>query len=392
VGRVRLIAIVMVLSMVPAVSFSMPVARGIVYEKYREEFSNGPSDIHVLRVDPNLTDVDVIQARIGPPKRNVLVKIIDTIFFFLRPQPEYTEAFGVRSTSQLVEEGRAVAGVNGTYFASDAAPLGLLAMEREIVSYPLHDRPALLIGKNEVYVGHFFVIGKCIIRGNQYDISEVNQQRTPGQIVLFTPRYGDRTRTVGRGLEVIVRKGVVTKQRYANSPIPKNGFVLSTRGDLGQELAPLTIPGTRVEINFELRSFQPGMRGSFLHAVGGGPELLRAGKKYVTKHEERFRRDISEGHAARTAAGITPTGELLLVVVDGKKRKGGSDHPNNGSTLEELADFLLRLGAEDALNMDGGGSSTMVVRNKVVNNPVEGEERPVSNAIVIRSRPTLAEE
>lgn len=54
-----------------------------------------------------------------------------------------------------------------------------------------------------------------------------------------------------------------------------------------------------------------------------------------------------------------------------------------GMTLEELAELMIELGAVDAMNLDGGGSTTMVIRDRVLNIPSDGTERPVSNAIVI---------
>ncbi len=94
--------------------------------------------------------------------------------------------------------------------------------------------------------------------------------------------------------------------------------------------------------------------------------------------EERFRRDIAVGRAPRTAAGITEDGRLLLVTVNG--RQPGL---STGMTLEELAGLMLELGARDAVNLDGGGSTTMVIRGRVFNFPSDGAERPVTGALVI---------
>ena len=57
-----------------------------------------------------------------------------------------------------------------------------------------------------------------------------------------------------------------------------------------------------------------------------------------------------------------------------------------GMTLEELADFMVKYGAKAAVNLDGGGSSEMVVNNQIVNNPSDGRERAVGSGIVVTRR------
>ncbi len=72
--------------------------------------------------------------------------------------------------------------------------------------------------------------------------------------------------------------------------------------------------------------------------------------------------------------------ELLIVTVDGRQ-PGYSE----GMTLSEFAKFLLSLGCTDAMNLDGGGSTTMVVRGRIVNSPSDGSERKVANALALFS-------
>ena len=68
-------------------------------------------------------------------------------------------------------------------------------------------------------------------------------------------------------------------------------------------------------------------------------------------------------------------GTVLVLVVDGRSTD------SKGLTLQELATYFLRLGARDAVNLDGGGSSEMVINGEIVNKPSDGRERPVSMAL-----------
>jgi hypothetical protein len=81
----------------------------------------------------------------------------------------------------------------------------------------------------------------------------------------------------------------------------------------------------------------------------------------------------------RTAVAVTSGGALLFVTLDGRQAS------SVGMTLRELAEALIDLGAREAMNLDGGGSTTMVVRDAIRNSPSDGMERAVSDAILIYS-------
>ena len=121
--------------------------------------------------------------------------------------------------------------------------------------------------------------------------------------------------------------------------------------------------------------------------VGAGPRLLRAGRVAVAARTEGFAPpqapafygSFVAGRNPRTLAGVRADGKLLLVTVDGR-RPGWS----TGMTLSEAARLMRSLGARDALNLDGGGSTTMTVRGEVVNRPSDPSgERRVSNGVFV---------
>ena len=117
---------------------------------------------------------------------------------------------------------------------------------------------------------------------------------------------------------------------------------------------------------------------------GGGPRILRAGRVAVAARAEGFApvpsffRSFVAGRQPRTLAGVRADGTLLLVTVDGRAPGWSA-----GMTLPEAARLMRSLGARDALNLDGGGSSTMTVRGEVVNRPSDRVERRVSDGLFV---------
>jgi hypothetical protein len=107
--------------------------------------------------------------------------------------------------------------------------------------------------------------------------------------------------------------------------------------------------------------------------VGGNPLLLENGVDVVPKP---CTTSLCQKHP-RTGIGVTPTGRMLMVVVDGRRKD------SKGVTLVRFARIMQGLHASFALNLDGGGSSTMVVQGKVVNEPSDGKQRKVCSAVLV---------
>ncbi len=102
----------------------------------------------------------------------------------------------------------------------------------------------------------------------------------------------------------------------------------------------------------------------------------------ITTARERMLPTFATDRHPRTAIGRLRDGRALLLVVDGRQPAWSV-----GMSLEELARLFLEFGAVDAINLDGGGSTTMTVERKIVNKPSDpAGERPVSDAIVVRPR------
>ncbi len=120
-------------------------------------------------------------------------------------------------------------------------------------------------------------------------------------------------------------------------------------------------------------------------ALGAGPILVKKGVSRIDVSEEGFNKTQ---RAPRTAIGSRADGSVILIVVDGRQPLWSA-----GVTLSELAELFLAEQAEEAMNLDGGGSSTLVIDQKIINHPSDltplgtpGKERAVANVVALFKR------
>ena len=115
--------------------------------------------------------------------------------------------------------------------------------------------------------------------------------------------------------------------------------------------------------------------------INGVPQLIKNGKIEITWEQEKSSKSFVETRHPRTAVAKLKDGKFLMITVDGRSEESG------GIGLEDLAKILLEFGATDAMNLDGGGSTTMFLDGKIVNKPSDKEgERKVSDAILVFPR------
>jgi hypothetical protein len=227
----------------------------------------------------------------------------------------------------------------------------------------------------------------------------VNQRRLDGcQVTLYTPRLGASTHTNRRrGNEVIIgglplpltpnyehSYHVEGVSRDGNSSIPRDGAILWISTRLKNPSISRFDTGANGTLTLTL---SPPEWNRVQHAIGGRLRLLKDGKineTLVEMHHAEKRHIpgkrasvLSLSHEPRTALGYN-TDTLFLIVADGRQPKYST-----GLTLYELATILMELGATEAINLDGGSSSTFVVNDTVINKPSGQREREVLNAVFI---------
>lgn len=331
------------------------LAPGIVHEHRRSADEHGPLNVNVLRVDPKQPGVKLMP---GMAKGGS--------YFSREPVSAITRRYG------------AVAGINGSYFSTKTGePLGLLMIDGQLVSSPLYNRAALAIAdRGDMLIGNTQLSTRLTLpTGESYDFDGINQKRGLNRMVLYTAHYGASTFSPAGGKDYsLLPDGTIYQISAANAPIPPGGYVISAHGQAAQWLDRYAKVGTKIQLKSALAEFWPGVR----HAISGGPTLLRGGEVSISALEEQFKPDVTYGIAPRTAIGLTKTGEVLLVTVDGRQPRF-----SRGLSLAGLAALMRDLGAVEAMNMDGGGSTAMAIGPVVVNKPSDGSERAVNNALLV---------
>lgn len=328
------------------------VASGVTYYRDRAKVGNGNSDVHILRIEPFSDSIRVLPvlANEGIAQKEVL--------------------------SSMARRYNAVAAINGAYFTSRGDPIGTLIINRRLISSPLYKRSVFGVTNEDTLIfGNPDFSGKLRSGSLSLNIDAVNQPRKGNQLVVYTPEYSRSTLTPDQGLELVLVKGKIVGIHRNDALIPPDGVVVSAAGDKAEQLAALRL-GQSVELDYSIDKPWDSIR----HAVCGGPRLLENGRTSINGKEEKFDNSIINGRHPRTAVAITFDGDLLFIVVDGRSKR------NAGMKLDELATYLRILGARHAINLDGGGSSSMIIKGKTVNSPSDGGERRISNGILITNR------
>lgn len=370
------------------------ISDGLSRTKIAEGTYQGPLRINLLEINPN---------------RNLLIKPVVS--------RDKEQNFTVREVSKFGKDFNAIAGINGGYYSlATKFPLGFIFTNGELISAPIYNRSALLINKDNTFfvknVDLNIFLDAYDKEGNSKAI-KINAYNLPpkkNQLVLFTYNYGKdnlnkkenletkKEETKDPDIESDVPPGNNQETKAVKEPEPEfSGYLLSKNGDRLTKLDDFNSsipPGNYVlyasgtakdlfektaqnSVRYDLEFNYTEPMGNVLHALGGGPALVRDGIVNITAKEEKFKQDITDGKAPRTAFAILKNGKLLFVTVDGRQEN------SKGMTLEELAGFLVHYDVREAINFDGGGSATMYLNGEVINSVSDSKERKVSNSLLI---------
>lgn len=325
---------------------------------------------------------------------------------FVHPRPEVAklkvyepdETKGREELSALVKRTNAVGGINGDFFPFTGDPLGAMVRSGELLSPPFPDRAVFGWGKAISAVGRLKWKATLYPEGGEkIEINALNEEWGEDGYVLNTASAGyslaklpnahmviklDSTAIPPSGKVTGVFESVVTDQESVQ--IDETTMVLVARGESRiSRLAKLKV-GQKVTLDMATLGLD---WNKIDNVVGGGPFLVVGGRKFVDWKEAGFKDTFALKRHPRTAIGKTKQGDIWMVAVEGRQTI------SEGATLDELAEVMLSLGCIDAVNLDGGGSTTLNLYGLNMNRPSDGKERPIANAVLfIGPVPTATED
>jgi len=346
------------------------IANGIVYYRHNLE---GPYQVNVLEV--NLTE-----------KSNRLVA---------------WRSGGLVSTTQQINDAKivgknAIAGVNADFFNFQSTlPIGNQVTDGVWVHGITSRRAHVLVDSD-----HKITFKPVSFRGavthnntNSVSLTGVNRHRANNQAMIYNHNYGwNNSRSDSSGIELSIQlldgqKWLAGNKLQVKVTEKRNGSITGTQHDhlisVGREHASYNFyRNVSVADTLELfLGFTNSSLQGITQVIGGGGIILRDSKN-VSKESIEFER-ITESFLTtkhpRTVVATNSSGtKLWLIAIDGRQSV------SIGMNFDDMADYLLTLGASEAINLDGGGSTTLAIGSEVVNSPSDPTgERAVANILFI---------
>jgi len=319
--------------------------------------------------------------------------------------------FGKATVSNMVQDEiakkkRVIAGINASFWESDKRPVGLFINKGML--YTKNNERSSLIKTKE---------GKFIISKTNLDISlefkkekvkidNVNGKDEADKIVVYTSVFTNEITLKDNEIGILVKignhkfippnniKGKIVKFLETGQKITpkKNTVVLIGNKD---SLTFLKDAKRKNKVKFNINILTPpplsppligeglGKGDEIEFAVTGAPQIVKDGQNIYQGIDEKLPESFINTMHPRTGCGITNNNETIYwVVIDGRQRNFSI-----GVSLDEFAQLFLKLGSYNAINLDGGGSSSMVVDNQIANSPSDYTgERVVSDAILLSSK------
>lgn len=359
---------------------------GVEYAEVTRTIADQPVRMNLLRLDLTKVRLDVTHAGDG--------------------------IIGTETVSSIATRKGALAAINAGFFRLDTSayagdPAGIFQVDGKLLSEANNGRIALLIDnsvptcqkckdpktRTEVSITHLKSWAELWSETRRSNIYGIDREMKANEIVLYTPEFGATTpRSETPITEAVIDAGkhiTAVSETGGGTPIPKGGYVLAASGVKRAELSTTAIKGKEGLVivgSYSENSETPATTGKMAFVsvediVGGVPQLVKNGKAEITWEQEKTTKSFVETHHPRTAVAKLRDGKFLMITVDGRSEASG------GISLYDLAVYLIELGATDAMNLDGGGSTTMFLNGKVVNHPSDKEgERKISDALIVTPR------
>ncbi len=315
------------------------------------------------------------------PNKNVVPKLVDDYYLY-----------GKTTATDMIKKVKdwgyyPLMMMNGDFFSlQTGVPMGHQILDGEIITKDSSTQDAIgFLDDSTAFIAPLWIETTVTVNDETFVVENINKYRQPYSLYMLTDKFGVETHTNTPGFNVVIGglsgklelnekvTGVVEDiiSTDKSIEIPEGKIIItaddSTPTEKYENMSKFNI-GDEVTIYNYATGDERWKDCSFAQASVGG-QILKDGQV----------QDKDEAAAPRTAVGITGEGKIIFYTVDG--RQNGYSY---GVRLKTLAQRLKELGCIDAINMDGGGSTTLVgkypgkTETELLNKPSDGKERKVA--------------
>ena len=339
-----------------------------------------------------------------------------------------TDVVKKRSVRALAAQSKSIVAINGGFFAYGGAAVGAVKVDGEWHRLPWRNRTALGWGDSNALISPLRgALEVTLTRSTATDVellrdaapvksaAALNGFNLPGERAAivngfsllsarFKPTYTLRTGETAAAISEVKpytnsigssvvklfgrqgRRGKITAFYKAGDEVLLNAqdYLLIARGDK----APLLSPGPNAPDTLKIIiSYEPTNWDAYPTIVGAGPRLLANGQVQTNEVEEEFQPDVI-ARGPRTAVGWDKDKNWLFLIADGRQAA------SVGLTIPETAVLFQQIGAVEAMNLDGGSSTQLIVNGELINvpsgfdpvNPTRPREVQVTNALTLKAK------
>ncbi len=299
-------------------------------------------------------------------------------------KPILTNPNAIAGTAPLIQTAQrylAAAAINAGYFnRNNLLPLGAIRRDSQWLSGPILNRGAIAWNDSgQFYLGRLTLEETLNTANNlRLPIPFLNSAYTQNGIARYTPPWGTSyTPLTDKEIILVVQKNQITNQvsggkaGQTSIPIPKDGYLLTLRGNTSSTATQLPI-GTVISITSVI---SPTDFSRYPYIVAAGPLLVKNRQVVLDGKAEKFSASFMAEKAIRSGVCTNTTGHLMIAAVH--NRAGGP-----GPTLAEHAQLMQLLGCVDALNLDGGSSTSLYLGGQLLDRSASTAAR-VHNGIGI---------
>lgn len=294
-------------------------------------------------------------------------------------------SYGLDTVGNMARRSGALAAINGGFFRynsqeNNAVPAGLLKIANLWHGITYQPRGALGWDpqRNNVLMDIVQTDSQVVLQNHSLPINAMNKIVQGDRAALLSSNFNEAIEVNNVLAISILDQRVQSLQNSGKIVIPADGYVYILNGSLQQKVTDLKIGDAalvKIQIKPQIEKNTAKMWNKQPFVISGGPLLIHKGKKINDFVAEKLYPEFINKRHARTAIGVLPDKRWVFVVIERNLLDNAT-----GATIPELRDFMASLGCTAALNLDGGGSSSMYIENVKYNTLFEQQ---VTNAIVI---------